>query len=145
MRRLNRRFPAEGPVAFDRREILGAVAGWLALGVASAGCSGDRDAKPLGPGQVAVPLADLKPGVRTTVLVAGNPVELLRSGDTVTARMLRCTHMGCVVRWKEADRAYLCPCHDGRYDEAGNVIAGPPALPLWKVNVAVSGGRVIVG
>lgn len=145
MRRLREPRPEEVPAALDRRQILGAVAGWIAVGLSGAGCPGGGPESPLKPGQIAVPLEDLRPGVRTVVVVAGNPVELVRSGDAVTARMLRCTHLGCVVRWRQAEHAYVCPCHEGRYDEAGNVLAGPPPLPLRSVPVLVAGGRAVVG
>ncbi len=117
----------------------------IALGVASPRCGRRPAEEPLQPGQVALPLDGLRPGVRTVVVVAGNPVEVVRSADGVTARLLRCTHMGCAVRWKEPEGAYVCPCHDGRYDGAGNVIAGPPPLPLRPFPAVVSGDRVILG
>ncbi len=137
--------PGAGPAGLDRREALGALGALLALGVASPRCSPGPSEEPLRPGQVALPLKSLRPGARTVVDVAGNPVEVVRSADGVSARMLRCTHMGCIVRWKEQTDEYVCPCHDGRYDEAGNVVAGPPPLPLRPVPAVISGGRVILG
>ena len=78
-------------------------------------------------------------------MVGENPVEVVRSGDAVRALMLRCTHMGCVVRWKPEERIYVCPCHDGRYDADGNVISGPPPGPLHRVTASIRGGRVVLG
>lgn len=117
----------------------------MALGLLDSGCSPGKEEEPLRPDQVALPLESLTEGRRVIVVVAGNPVELVRTGDTVTARLLRCTHVGCVVRWKADERAYVCPCHEGRYDESGTVLAGPPPLPLRTLPVAVSRGRVVVG
>lgn len=122
--------------------MLGAAGGFLALELFGLRCSPVESLKP---GQVAVPLEDLVAGRRTIVIVAENPVEVMRSGDGVTARSLRCTHWGCVVRWREAERAYVCPCHAGRYDSDGNVLEGPPPLPLRAVPAIVSGDRVILG
>ena len=42
----------------------------------------------------------------------------------------RCTHLGCTVNWSEADRVYLCPCHDAKFSEKGLVLDGPPPRPL---------------
>ena len=42
----------------------------------------------------------------------------------------RCTHLGCTVNWKEEAKAFLCPCHDAKFDSAGTVLGGPPPRPL---------------
>ena len=129
----------------DRRELLAGLGAAAALAVASAGgCAADPEEKLL-PGQVAVPLASLAPGKRTVVIVEGNPVELLRTGNVVAARSLRCTHTGCVVRWREDLREYRCPCHEGRYSEQGEVLSGPPPKPLRSVPVSTRNGRTVVG
>lgn len=144
MRRLKRaRAPAAAVLAgVRRRDVLGAAGGFLALELLGLRCS---PAESLEPGQVAVPLKDIVAGRRMIVIVAENPVELTRFADRITARSLRCTHWGCVVRWREAERAYVCPCHAGRYDADGNVLEGPPPFPLRAVAATVSGDRVILG
>jgi menaquinol-cytochrome c reductase iron-sulfur subunit len=42
----------------------------------------------------------------------------------------RCTHLSCRVTWKPEENAYICPCHDGRFDIDGNVTRQPPPRPL---------------
>jgi Rieske Fe-S protein len=42
----------------------------------------------------------------------------------------RCTHLGCTVNWKDEDNAFLCPCHDAKFDVTGKVLGGPPPRPL---------------
>lgn len=44
-----------------------------------------------------------------------------------------CPHAGCGVRWDRQSKAFLCPCHNGRFDAKGKVIAGPPPKPLNEV------------
>ncbi len=41
-----------------------------------------------------------------------------------------CTHLGCVPRLAAAQGAggYVCPCHGSRFDLAGRVVSGSPAL-----------------
>ena len=135
----------ESGIRFDRREILVGTGVLLGLGVTGLSCSDGAGPPALRPGQVAVPLPDLPVGGRRIVMVGENPVEVTRSGSDVSAVMLRCTHMGCVVRWKPEERIYACPCHDGRYDAEGQVISGPPPAPLRRVPVSVRGGRAILG
>ena len=124
-----------------RRDLLGVAGGLIALGLLD-GCSGGE---PVRTDQIAIPLRDLAAGKRRIVVIQGNPVEVLRTASGASARMLRCTHMGCVVHWREQEQVYACPCHDGRYDENGNVIAGPPPFPLRAVPAVIRHGRVLVG
>ena len=42
----------------------------------------------------------------------------------------RCTHLGCTINWKDEANAFLCPCHDAKFDTTGKVLAGPPPRPL---------------
>jgi Rieske Fe-S protein len=42
----------------------------------------------------------------------------------------RCTHLGCTVNWSENDQVYLCPCHDAKFGQQGEVLDGPPPRPL---------------
>jgi len=79
------------------------------------------------------------------VMIGPNPVEIRRESGVVTARLLRCTHTGCVVRWRPAEGAYVCPCHEGRFDADGRVSAGPPPLPLRTVPVVLAAGKMVVG
>ena len=40
-------------------------------------------------------------------------------------RRPRCSHLGCVLDFDEAERSWDCPCHGSRYDAEGGVICGP--------------------
>ena len=42
----------------------------------------------------------------------------------------RCTHLACTVNWSETDQVYLCPCHDAKFGQQGEVLGGPPPRPL---------------
>jgi Rieske Fe-S protein len=51
---------------------------------------------------------------------------------TVHAVSLRCTHLGCLVRFNSAERSWDCPCHGSRFDVDGTVLEGPATRPLEK-------------
>jgi succinate dehydrogenase / fumarate reductase iron-sulfur subunit len=48
-----------------------------------------------------------------------------------------CTHLGCICYWDESIHMFLCPCHGGAFDKAGNVTLGPPPAPLARLDVKV--------
>jgi glycine/D-amino acid oxidase-like deaminating enzyme/nitrite reductase/ring-hydroxylating ferredoxin subunit len=43
---------------------------------------------------------------------------------------LRCTHLGCLLRFNGAERSWDCPCHGSRFDIDGAVLEGPAVSPL---------------
>jgi Rieske Fe-S protein len=121
---------------------LRAAAGLGCLAVLPAAGCGRADER--APQPLRVPLADLPADGRLRRELGGVPVEIVRRGDTVTARSLLCTHQGCEVAWRADENAYVCPCHDGRFDAAGRPTYGPPRLPLREMTVMVSEGEVVV-
>jgi menaquinol-cytochrome c reductase iron-sulfur subunit len=57
----------------------------------------------------------------------------------------RCAHLGCPVRYIQASRKFVCPCHGGVYGFEGEVEGGPPVRPLDRFYTRVRAGRVQIG
>ncbi len=64
---------------------------------------------------------------------------IVRDGDRMACLSTTCTHLGCLV--SASDTGFSCPCHGSRYDQDGNVAAGPAPKPLawYKVSLAPNG------
>jgi cytochrome b6-f complex iron-sulfur subunit len=94
---------------------------------------------------VTFPLADLPVGGTKAITYGGLSVLVLRTPEGLRAFSLVCTHLGCTVQWQADKKEFYCPCHDGRFDEFGDVVAGPPPIPLEQIPVRVAGETVTVG
>jgi glycine/D-amino acid oxidase-like deaminating enzyme/nitrite reductase/ring-hydroxylating ferredoxin subunit len=53
----------------------------------------------------------------------------------VHALSLRCTHLGCLLRFNAAERSWDCPCHGSRFDVDGAVLEGPATSPLERKSI----------
>ena len=66
------------------------------------------------------------------------------SEDDVSAFSNLCTHLSCRVTWHEDEEVYICPCHDGLFDEEGEVVSGPPPEPLYDYETKVEDGVLFI-
>ena len=57
----------------------------------------------------------------------------------------RCMHLGCPVRYIDAAKRFVCPCHGGVYNFLGGVDGGPPVRPLDHFYTRMRNGQVEVG
>jgi len=48
-----------------------------------------------------------------------------------------CTHLGCTPQWFAEERKFKCPCHGTNFSMAGEVLAGPAPVPLYRVSIRV--------
>lgn len=72
-------------------------------------------------------------------------VFLVNTGAEIFALSSSCTHLGCLVDWSRQKEQFICPCHGGKYDMRGNVLAGPPPLSLARMPLKVEDGMVYIG
>jgi len=71
-------------------------------------------------------------------------VYLRRFPDKIVAFDPACTHLGCRVKFQSDKLRYFCPCHGGVFDDAGQVVSGPPPEGLKQRAVKVVDGRIYV-
>ena len=69
---------------------------------------------------------------------------LTENGRDFIAMSNICTHLGCRVRWIADQEEFFCPCHNGVFDEQGNVVSGPPPRPLDRFEVKVEDDQLLV-
>jgi len=75
----------------------------------------------------------------------GRDLMIVRTGEReVKAISTVCTHLGCTVFWQKDRQEFFCPCHNGRFDKNGVVLAGPPPAPLDLYPVEIEGDNVFV-
>jgi len=76
---------------------------------------------------------DLAPGEGRVVSRKGRQVAMSKDEQGVTqAVSARCTHLGCIVAWNDAERSWDCPCHGSRFAPDGEVLEGPAVSPLER-------------
>jgi glycine/D-amino acid oxidase-like deaminating enzyme/nitrite reductase/ring-hydroxylating ferredoxin subunit len=75
--------------------------------------------------------AELGPGEAGIVRRGAGKVAAYREQDgTLHAVSAVCTHLGCQVKWNEAERSWDCPCHGSRFHYTGRVLQGPAVRDL---------------
>jgi len=105
----------------------------------------DEARSSLGPQRVRVgPTDEIRLGEGKLTLVEEEPVWVVHLTRGFVALSAWCTHQGCVIKWDGQKRLFQCPCHEGRFDESGNVVAGLPLRPLTRFRVGEVDGAVYV-
>ena len=76
-------------------------------------------------------LDDITPGSGAVLRVDGEQRAVFRdSAGSLHALSARCTHLGCIVHFNDAESAWECPCHGSRFGVDGEVLEGPANRPL---------------
>jgi Rieske Fe-S protein len=76
---------------------------------------------------------DVPSGEARVVRRGAGKVGVYRDEDGgLHAVSLRCTHLGCLLRFNSAERSWDCPCHGSRFDVDGDVLEGPAVHPLER-------------
>jgi len=125
----------EGPPHVTRRDL---VAGGASLGLAViGGCAGGAKKWETTPvdivdGQITLDVTEHPPlataGGMVAVHPAGlrKPIMVLRGENAqFTVLSMKCTHLGCTVRWDNDKQNIVCACHGSRFTDTGAVLKGP--------------------
>lgn len=74
---------------------------------------------------------ELAPGEGRLLRHGLRQVAAARDEDgTLHVLSARCTHLGCIVAWNDAEKSWDCPCHGSRFATDGTVLEGPATAPL---------------
>lgn len=75
---------------------------------------------------------------RTALFVRETPSGQLKSFSA------KCTHLGCIVEYREDLGKIRCNCHGSLYDLNGNNISGPAPRPLPPYRVEIQNDEVVI-
>lgn len=89
--------------------------------------------------------ADVEPNSGRIFKFGNRPGLLLRTPEgELRAFSAACTHLGCIVQYRQDLGEIWCACHNGHFDLSGRNVAGPPPSPLDQFQVNVRGDQIIV-
>ena len=55
-----------------------------------------------------------------------------------------CTHLGCIPDYFPEKKLFICPCHGGQFNAAGEVLKAPPPSPLVIPPFKIKGNNQVV-
>lgn len=71
-------------------------------------------------------LTGLRPGESRIVDYQGKKAAAYKDeAGQVHLVSAKCTHLGCIVHWNNAEKSWDCPCHGSRFSVDGDVLEGP--------------------
>lgn len=89
--------------------------------------------------------ADIAPNTARVFKFGNRPGLLVRTAaGELRAYSATCTHLGCIVQYRDDLHHIWCACHNGHFDLNGRNIAGPPPAPLEVYAVRETGDQIVV-
>lgn len=90
-------------------------------------------------------ITDFSPNTGKIVKFGRKPVILIRMDDgEFRAFSATCTHLDCIVQYRQDIKQIWCACHNGTYDLNGRNVSGPPPKPLEEYTVKVANDEVTI-
>jgi cytochrome b6-f complex iron-sulfur subunit len=88
---------------------------------------------------------DYSPSTVSDRWVKEHQVWIVREDDTLYALLAVCTHLGCLTRFVPAEELFKCPCHGSNFSRAGDPVAGPAPVPLYRLALSLGeDGQIVV-
>jgi len=151
----------------DRRDFFGKALGAFAgLGALGALYAAKRTWDPLpsvkAAGFTTIDLSQAQENVLYTEMWRGKPIFVLKvpkadkkayedkrlidvGGEKFFIAIGLCTHLGCIPAYYPDQYKFICACHGGQFDAAGEVLKAPPPSPLVIPPFTVKGKKVVLG
>jgi len=96
-------------------------------------------AKELISGKLEIPedtLRDLKEEEGSAIEIEGRRIGAYKDDkDEIHLVDPTCSHMGCELKWNDAEKTWDCPCHGSRFTYTGEVIEGPAVNSLKRIKL----------
>ncbi|MES1025065.1 Rieske (2Fe-2S) protein [Gloeocapsa sp. BRSZ] len=64
--------------------------------------------------------------------------------QTIVVLNPTCPHAGCIVKWKDNQSQFVCPCHGSEFDSRGQVTQGPATRDLVSYSIKVENQSILV-
>ena len=94
---------------------------------------------------VAAKVGDLKNNSGKIFRFGSRPGIIVRNAEgEYRAMSATCTHLSCIVQYRQDTQRVWCACHNGVYDLNGRNVSGPPPRPLEAYDVHVRGDEIYV-
>ena len=89
--------------------------------------------------------AEFPPNSYKIIKFGRTPVILIKTEDNqYKALSASCTHLDCIVQYKNDTKQIWCACHNGIYDLNGRNISGPPPRPLEEYDVKIIKDEIVI-
>lgn len=73
------------------------------------------------------------------------PVILIKTDNgEFRAFAATCTHLDCIVQYRQDTKQIWCACHNGIYDLQGRNLSGPPPRPLDEFTVNIINDEILI-
>jgi cytochrome b6-f complex iron-sulfur subunit len=73
------------------------------------------------------------------------PVLLVKiDSQNFRAFSATCTHLDCIVQYRQDTKQIWCACHNGTFDLNGRNVSGPPPKPLETYQVNLVNDEIII-
>ena len=94
---------------------------------------------------VAAKITEIPPNSGKIFKFGNKPGILVRTAaGELKAFSATCTHLDCIVQYRDDTKQIWCACHNGHYNLSGKNIGGPPPRPLEEFQVNTRGDDVVV-
>ncbi len=91
------------------------------------------------------PVDNIAPNTGQIIKFGRKPVILIRDDQgEFHAFSATCTHLDCIVQYRDDTKQIWCACHNGVYDLRGRNISGPPPRPLDEFAVNIVKNEVFI-